>query len=115
MADQRSFPARQTQDFVFGGEGGAAANLRSTAGYTKPDDMRLTRKGKPVVDPLAARPEDVSIFEEVKYDPESELASFLYLMVNGQIETGELMGESMKVEYEWVAGSEWEMVHVASN
>ena len=112
MADQRSFPARQTQDFVFGGEAGLPSNLRTSVGYSRPDDLRMTRKGKPLTEKQSVRPEDVSVLEEVRYDPESELASFLYLMVTGQVETGELTGESLKVEYTWVAGSEWELVHV---
>ena len=112
MAEQRSFPSRQTQDFVFGGEAGLPANLRSSVGFSRPDDTRMTRKGRPVEEKQPVRPEDVSVLEEVRYDPEAELASFLYLMVTGQVETGELSGESLKVEYEWVAGSEWELVHV---
>ena len=111
----RSFPARKTQDFVFGEDGGQQAPLRTTGRYTKPDDQHMTRKGMPIEQKQAVRPEDISLLAEGHYDPESELASFLYLMFNGQIETGEFpSSDPLKVAYELYAGQEWEQIHVFS-
>lgn len=115
--EQRSFPARRTQDFVFGDERGQPpAGLRTTGMYTKPDDARMTWRGKPIERrEQTVKPEDISILAEGHYDPESELASFLYLMFTGQIETGEFSsGDALRVSYELHTGQEWEQVHVPS-
>lgn len=99
-----------TKDFVYGDDRGTKDATIPT-GYALPDDERFTLKGKLISNPKSPLQETLSTMEET-YDPESELASFQYLMITGQIETGEVFGsELMKVKHNFISGKDWEIVH----
>lgn len=100
----------EARDFVYGDDRGILQQGVPT-GYNIPDDERFNAKGKPIVNPKAPLQEVMSSIEDT-YDPESELASFQYLMVTGQVETGEVYGsELMKVKLDFISGKDWEVVH----
>jgi len=108
MAEPRAFP-KPSRDFVFGGEVGVADET-APRGYRLPDEMNFTAKGKPLM-PKKQEPEIVRYVEE-HYNPEAELASFMYMNVAGQIETGDFdMNGFVRCEYAFVSGPEWEIIH----
>jgi B9 domain-containing protein 1 len=49
---------------------------------------------------------------EEHYNPEAELASFMYLNVTGQVETGDFnMNGFIRCEFAFVTGPEWEVIY----
>lgn len=107
MAESRAFP-KPNRDFVFGGDIGIQDET-APRGFKLPDE-NYTAKGKPFI-PRKPEPVVVRHIEE-HYNPEAELASFMYMNVAGQIETGDFdMNNFVRCEYSFVAGADWEIVN----
>lgn len=98
---------RNIKDFTYKAEKGEHANYLPEE-YKYPDDQKYTRKGEERGKIDMQKPAQVI---EEKYDPESELASFLYLNITGQIETSNIITTDLvQLKYSFLAGSEWEMI-----
>lgn len=96
----------QATDIVYGNQEYGLGGKELPEGYLYPDDETYTRKGILIEQPRALGPELPPVSTEV-YDPEAELASFLYVGVIGQVETGEIYRtDLLKLKYTFVAGSE---------
>ena len=105
--DSRKPENRNINDFTYKADiGSFVSGLNED--YKIPDDENYTRKGKPK--PPVYGPEPGLISEEV-YDPESELASFLYMNITGQIETSNIVSNDLvAAKYTLITGTEWDLV-----
>jgi Ciliary basal body-associated, B9 protein len=97
---------RNIKDYTYGAETGFLAHGLPEE-YKHPDDSLYTRKGEPIKQPPLP-PLEVS--EEI-YNPESELVSFLYMNITGQIETSDInISNLLQVKYTFITGSEWSLI-----
>ena len=93
---------KKTEDFVYGETKAVETGRELPKGYFKP----VEDYSKPEV----AEEEPPKVSSEI-YDPEAELASFLYLMVVGQVEGGEILNSDLlRLNYTFVKGAEWELI-----
>ena len=103
----RKDESHDIRDFTYNAETGIMAHGLPEE-YKHPDDARLSRKGFEKVMKKYPVPAEVS---QEKYDPESELASFLYMNISGQVETSNIVATDLiQIRYTFVAGSEWEAI-----
>ena len=103
----RSDQGREIQDFTYNAEMGPMARGLPEE-YRHPDDIQYTRKGESK--PILSSPSPAVISDE-RYDPESELASFLYMNISGQIETSNCVTTDLvQMKYSFMAGPEWDVV-----
>lgn len=97
----------QAKDFTYKAETGPIAE-GLPEDYKYPDDGGLTRKGFQRKSRLLEPPAPIT---EEPYDPESELASFLYMNITGQIETSNIITTDLvQVKYTFISGSEWDLI-----
>jgi hypothetical protein len=76
------FPAQG--DYIYGDEHVALPDPQAPEGYRRPDDSNFNYRGSPYKAPENREDQyKIGANEDIVYDPESELASFLYMMVNG--------------------------------
>ncbi|CAG9310893.1 unnamed protein product [Blepharisma stoltei] len=110
-AQQREEERNRPTDIIYGHQDYGYEGQDLPQGYLYPDDENYTRKGKLIVPAQPLGPELPPISQE-NYDPEAELASFLYTGVAGQIESGQIhRTDLLKIKYTFVAGSEWELIY----
>ena len=98
---------RAINDFTYKGETGFHVEDLPEE-YKIPDDKTYSKTGKEKRQKFFEPPAPV---REEPYDPESELASFLYLQVTGQIETSNIYtSDLIQAKYTFVTGEEWDMI-----
>ena len=94
-------PSHEQRDFVYDPE--RPGHLHQLpAEYNYPEERAPSpREERPPTPPTTLE----------RYDPEEELASFLYIMVQGQIEYAEVTrSDLLRLSYRVIHGSEWEII-----
>jgi hypothetical protein len=103
----REYADRGIKDFTYKAETGFHVEDLPEE-YKTPDDMRYTRTGKEKENKYLDPPRPI---REEPYDPESELASFLYIQISGQIETSNIVTTDLiQAKYTFITGNEWDLI-----
>lgn len=95
------------KDFTYKGETGFLVE-GLPEDYKIPDDLHYTRAGNTKKQKFFEPPPPT---QDEPYDPESELASFLYLNISGQIETSNIQSTDLvQAKYTFISGPEWDLI-----
>lgn len=98
---------RDPKDFTYKGETGFEVE-GLPEDYKIPDDSKFNKTGVLKKQKFFEPPPPI---RDEPYDPESELASFLYLNISGQIETSNIQTTDLvQAKYTFVSGPEWDFI-----